>query len=432
MRINNKVLPSARLLTLITFASACALVFGYLWINSGGRIVGVSKNGYQVSLSIPQVSNLVFDSDVMMAGVKVGAVSKLDVKGNDARVTMRLTSNAPLHEGATVQVREKTLIEETYLEITDGRGATIRNGGSLPTGAGKPDTTLNDVLVTLNAPTRKALGSVVDSLGAVSVGSRQSISDALSGLGDLGAQGKDVLAAVSAQSGDLQQLTTNSAALLTALNTRQGEIAALVRNADILARTTAGAGSQISAAVSTLPDLLNSASTASASLKSLAVNLGPVAANLQVAAPDLNAALVELPQTSSDLKSLLPSLTSVLDSAPTTLKLVPAATSVVDNLIPSLKLDLSDVNPMLGYLEPYGHDLAAFFTNFGESFATGDAAGNALRVFVTLNEESIKDIPVNTNIGPLNKLNPYPAAGQATNPGPWNGTYPRVQADPAN
>jgi phospholipid/cholesterol/gamma-HCH transport system substrate-binding protein len=430
MRISHRILPRLRLTSLAAFVAVCALVFGYLWINSGGRLPAVSSDGYQVSLDMPHVSNLVYDSDVMIAGVKVGKVSALGVENDHARVTMRLNSNAPLHQGAIVQVRQKTLVEETYLEITDGKGTVIPDHASLPTGTGKSATNLNDILVSLDKPTRKALGSLVKELGAVTKGSRTSISSALSGLGDVGEQGKDVLSALASQSGDLKQLSVSATALLAALNTRQGEIAQLVTNADALSKATADRGGDVALAMKQLPDLLTTAKSAGASLQSLGTNLQPVAANLRAAAPDLTAALDELPKTAEDLRAVLPSLNSVLDDAPATLRLIPRTASTVEKLIPGLRVVLSDLNPMLGYLEPYGHDLAAFFTNFGQTLATGDANGKAFRVFGIFNEQSLKNLPINTNIGPLNKFNPYPAAGGSADPGPWNRTYPRVNAEP--
>ena len=430
MRIPHRALPGIRIGVLVTFTSVCALVFGYLWINSGGRIPGVSPDGYLVSLDMPHVSNLVYDSDVMIAGVKVGKVASLGVHGDNARVTLRLTGNAPLHQGARVQVRAKTLVQETYLEITDGHGAAIAAGSSLPSGSSKPYTDLNAVLASLDPATRKALGSVVNDLGATTNGTRDAIAQTLTGLGKLGTQGKTALDALSAQSSDLKQLTSRAAALLTALNTRQGEIAGAVRSANALTKATSGESTQIAAAMNHLPGVLSSARAAGASLVTLSSSLAPVASNLEDAAPDLNAAIAQLPQTSADLRGLVPSLNSVLDQAPATLQRIPQAATDLTNLVPNLRVDLSDVNPMLAYLEPYGHDLAAWFTGFAGVLSTSDAASQLVQAMLVFNQQSYKGIPVNTNkLGLLDQNNPYPAPGSNTHPGPWSGTYPRVQAD---
>jgi phospholipid/cholesterol/gamma-HCH transport system substrate-binding protein len=429
MRIPHRALPSIRIGVLVAFTSVCALVFGYLWINSGGRIIGVSPDGYIVSLDMPNVSNLVYDSDVMIAGVKVGKVASLGVAGDNAHVTLRLTSNAPLHHGVQVQVRAKTLVQETYLEITDGNGTAIPAGSTLPNGSAKPYTDLNAVLASLDPATRHALGSVVNDLGATTTGTRDAISQTLTGLGTLGTQGKTALDALSAQSTDLMQLTNRAAALLTALNTRQGEIAGAVRSANELTKATSGESADIAAAMSRLPGVLTNARAAGVSLETLSSSLAPVASNLENAAPDLNAAITQLPQTSTDLRGLVPSLNAVLDEAPATLQRIPQTAAELTNLVPALRVDLADVNPMLAYLEPYGHDLAAWFTGFAGVLSTSDAASQLVQAMLIFNQQSYKGIPINTNkIGLLDQNNPYPAPGSNTHPGPWSGTYPRIPA----
>lgn len=429
MRIPHSVIPKFRLASLIAFTVMCALIFGYLWVNSGGKVPGVTKDGYRVAVDIPRVNNLVFDSDVRMAGVRVGKVAELEVNGDNARVTMRLDDNAPLHKGATVQVRSKTLVEESFVEIEDGTGPALPNHATLPAGSGKTGTTVNDLLVTLDPKTRAALGGVVNSLGAETAGSRKSISQTLGGLGEIGREGKDVLAALSAQSADVEELTRNASALLAALNTRQGEIAQVVKHANALTKATSGQAEQVAASVRKLPALLETVKASGVSLDALGTNLAPVAADLQAAAPNLSGALNQLPQTTADLRSLLPSLNSVLDRAPTTLDLLPKTSRLVRNLVPELKVDLADLNPMISYLQPYGRDLAAFFANFAGVVATGDAHGRIFRAFGVFTEQTIRNMPISTNVGILNKLNPYPQ-GAVDKPGPFKGTYPRIEADP--
>lgn len=429
MRIPHAALPVVRLLALVAFGLVCALIFGYLWVNSGGKLPLVSKDGYRISLDLPRVSNLVYDSDVMVAGVKVGKVADLHVDGGQARVTMQLDSGAPMHQGAIVQVRQKTLVNESFLEITDGTGPALPDGASLPQGAGRPAVELNDLLVSLDPGTRTALASSVRSLGAATQGSRQSIDQALRGLGDLGNQGKDVLDALAAQTPDLEALTGNAATVLAALNTRQGAIAQLVTDANQLTAATSAGSGDIEAVIRKLPGVLDSAKNASAGLSTLSSALQPVAGDLRDAAPSLSAALRELPGTTADLRGLLPTLDGVLGKAPDTLNRVPAVAGDLDQLIPSAQVALRDLNPMLAYVQPYGKDIAAMFANWASVLATGDVNGKAYRVFFVINEQSLTGNPLNLNVGPLNKRNPYPGAGQLNTPGPWAGQYPRVQPD---
>jgi phospholipid/cholesterol/gamma-HCH transport system substrate-binding protein len=430
VRISHAMVPALRVVTIAVFGAVCVVIFGYLWVNSGGKIPLLSKAGYQVSVDLPKVANLVKDSDVMVAGVKIGSVDRVEVRGDHAHVTMRLAEHAPLRTGATVQVRQKTLVEETFLEVTDGTGAELPSGSTLPPGSGKPATQLNDVLTSLDQGTRDALADSVRSLGRATKDTDQSLSDTFTGLGALGREGEDVLAALREQSADLEQLTGHTAALLAALNTRQGEIATMVDNASQLAKVTAGGADQVRAVVRQLPGLLSTAQDASGSLEELATTLAPVAADLDAAAPKLSTALSQLPETTARLRALLPTVDGVLIQAPATLTRTPGFAENLSRMVPGLKVALGDVNPMLGFLEPYGRDVAAWFTNFGATLIHGDVNGKFFRFMAVLNEQSLKNLPLNTQIGPLNKFNPYPAPGSGTNPGPWDGDYPRVEEEP--
>ena len=65
----------------------------------------------------------------------MGKIEELRVDGRHAKATMELNEDvAPLHEGAKVTVSAKTLIEETYLAVVDGKGAEIPNGANAPDG----------------------------------------------------------------------------------------------------------------------------------------------------------------------------------------------------------------------------------------------------------------------------------------------------------
>ena len=430
MRIPHAILPLIRLLVLVLFVALCAGLFGYLWLNSGGRIPVISQNGYRVSVTFDKASNLVYDSDVMMAGIKIGKVADIDTSSGRAKVDMQLDDNFPLHQGATVQARNKTLIEETYLDITDGQGPEIANGAALPDSAAKPAVEVDEVLRSLDPQTREALSNTVQSLGASTADSRQAISSTLQGLGDLGRNGGTVLDALAAQSADLNTLSAKTATLLSALDTRQGEIAGLVTDADTVTKAVADSNDSIDAAMRALPPLLSTATTASGALNRLSGSLAPVAADLNNSAPALSDALAQLPQTSADLRGLLPSLDQTLISAPDTLGRVPAVAQELSATAKTVNVALSDVNPMLSYLQPYGRDVAAFFTNFAQALNRGDVNGKTLRIFMVFNEQALKGIPLNTNVGPLNKSNAYPAPGESANPGPFEGTYPRVQKDP--
>lgn len=426
MKIPTAAMPAIRLATIMAFVAVCALIFGYLWLGAGGRLPLISDDGYRVSLAVPSVDNLVNGSDVTVAGVEVGTVVHITTRAGTPQVTMQLDpGHAPLHQGATVAVRNKTLLQETFLEVTDGDGKPLPNGARLPDGSATPSVGLNDVLASIDEPTRRNLAATLRSLGSGTKGTHDDIAAAVSGLGMLGRDGETTLDALAQQSDQLRRLAGNAATLLTALDTQQGRIAQLASDAESVTQATVDSKADIEAVMRKLPGLLDNARAASGSLTQLSGSLGPVAADLKVAAPDLTAALRELPETGADLRGLLPALDSVLGRAPATLERVPTVSDDARQLIPNVRLTLCDLNPMLAYLSPYGRDLSAWFASTADAMrGTVDGEGHT-RFTVPQNDQSIRGIPGGTE-HLLPRRNPYPGPGQAEHPVPFQGKYPRV------
>jgi phospholipid/cholesterol/gamma-HCH transport system substrate-binding protein len=412
------------------FAVLCAVVFGYLWVNSGGTLPGLTAGAYRVTATFPRVANLVYFGDVMVAGVKVGKVREVTPVGDRAKVVMDLDSVRPLHQGATAQIRAKTLVEESFVEIQDGTGPALPDGSTLPDSAGKGPTQLNDVLLALDGKTRGALAEEMRSLGAATDATQPAIAQAVQGLGALGRGGRTSLDALAAQSDDLRRLTGHTAAMMSALNTQRGEIAQLVEDANRLTTATADGQRDLAEVMRTLPPVLRTARDASSSLTDLGDALRPVARNLAAAAPDLSAALDALPDTAGDLRRLLPDLDDALRAAPDTLDRVPDFADVTRALIPQAETDLTDLNPMLGYLKPYARELAVVLPNFAQTLAHGDANGHWFRANIFANPHSFKGYPVNTQIGPLREFSPYPYPGQLTNPSAPGRPFTRVEKEP--
>jgi phospholipid/cholesterol/gamma-HCH transport system substrate-binding protein len=422
-----------RLVTVVAFLLACLVFVGYLWTQAGGKIPGISSDAaYTVSANIDDVDNLVPYTDVDVAGISLGKVTELTRQDKTVRVTLRLDpSVVPLHQGATVQVSEKSLVGQPVVRVVDGQGPEIASGTLLPASAVKPSVQLHDVLASLDQPTKDALGATLRSLGAGTQGTKVSVSQIMDGLGKLGTDGHTALDAIAAQSQDLQEFARRLPVVLDALNSGQGDLGRLVDAGDQLAGATAGQRQALEATMRELPGTLGTVRTATGKLGELAGSLAPIAANLNAAAPALTDALNQLPATTKDLRGLLPSLNGALDQAPATLDRVPGVANDAGALIPQLRERLRDLNPMVAYLSPYGRDIGAFLANFRASFAHKTTDGkNVLALFAAANDQSVRGNPVNLGGGVLVGSNPYPAPGQQAVRAPFSGQYPRLMKDP--
>ncbi|WP_131766512.1 MlaD family protein, partial [Candidatus Protofrankia californiensis] len=230
-----------RLVTVLVFLGGSFAIVLYLSTGAGVRIPVINSGEYTAVAVLEDVDNLVTASRVQIAGVHVGQVRTVTRQADGMRVEFALNEKvAPLHQGVTVRLGERSLVGESYLDITDGHGNELSSGATIPGDGVKPSVQLRDVLASLDTDTREELGSLLRSLGEGTEGTQQDVSAALAGLGNLGREGHTALDAIAAQSDDLKALAQQTSTVLQALDTGQRQIAALVGNANRLTEATAG------------------------------------------------------------------------------------------------------------------------------------------------------------------------------------------------
>jgi phospholipid/cholesterol/gamma-HCH transport system substrate-binding protein len=418
-------------LVVLATAFVLALVYiGYLLDRAGVSNPLTGSGSYTLSFEAGDVDNLIPVGDVAIAGVNVGKVESITRQNGRANVVVSLDQDAaPVHGGLTVRVGAKSLAGESYVDIMDGTGAPLSSGTKLPPSAVRPAVQLRDIVNSLDPETRKSLGGLLRTAGAGTLDSEDDVAKTMTGLGQLGREGYTAVDAISAQSRDLTTLAQQTTTVLGALNSGQGQIATLVEQAQRLTSATSGQEQSLTDTVRELPGVLTSTRTAAGKLRELSSAVAPVASDLNSASPYLDTALQQLPGTTSDLRGLLPSLTGTLQEAPATLDRVPTLAQDANALIPQLRTTMTDLNPMLGYLAPYGPELGAFFSNFGAMLNYTDEAGiHFFRLEPDLgNDRIVKGIPLQ-----LPKLltgnNPYPAPGQsdARTGRPFTRLYPQA------
>src|SRR4051812_4609109 len=118
-----KQAPSVgRIMTMVVFALSCFGLMLFLWISFGGA-TPFKPEGYRFKVAFPEATTLGLEADVRIAGVSVGKVreKELDPKGNKTLVTIEMDQKfAPVKRDARAMLRQKTLLGETYVELTAG------------------------------------------------------------------------------------------------------------------------------------------------------------------------------------------------------------------------------------------------------------------------------------------------------------------------
>src|SRR3954453_1227002 len=133
-----KEAPSlGKILAMVIFTLTCFGLLLFLWLAVGGA-VAAQADGYRFHTSFKEVGQLANQSDVRISGVPVGKVEqiKADKRTGLADVTIQLDAKyAPLPSNAKAILRQKTLLGETYIELTPGTKAAkpIEENGRLAT-----------------------------------------------------------------------------------------------------------------------------------------------------------------------------------------------------------------------------------------------------------------------------------------------------------
>src|SRR5438445_7768699 len=150
-----------RLLPMVVFALSCFGLLLFLWLSFGGPIP-LKPQGYRVKVAFPEATQLGLEADVRVAGVSVGKVVKKDVDPghpNRTVATLELTRRfAPLAQSARAILRQKTLLGETYVELTPGdpKGPKVKENGWLPDSRVAKTVELDEVLAALDPVTRRS------------------------------------------------------------------------------------------------------------------------------------------------------------------------------------------------------------------------------------------------------------------------------------
>src|SRR5215208_7978033 len=144
----NKAAPSLpRIIVMIVFELSCFGLLLFLWLSFGGP-VPLKPKGYRVQMQFPEATTLAQEADVRVAGVPVGKVRKVEVGDGTNRTVATVEIErryAPLRTDAHAVLRQKTLLGETYVELTPGTSEkSIPEGGQLSNAQIKPTVELDE------------------------------------------------------------------------------------------------------------------------------------------------------------------------------------------------------------------------------------------------------------------------------------------------
>jgi phospholipid/cholesterol/gamma-HCH transport system substrate-binding protein len=362
-----------RLLTMVVFALSCFGLLLFLWLSFGGPIP-LKPQGYRVHVAFPEATQLGLEADVRVAGVSVGKVVKKDIDPahpNRTVATLELTKRfAPIASDSRAILRQKTLLGETYVELTPGTRSAprIKENGWLPDARVQKTVELDEVFKALDPVTRKAFQNWQQSL-AKSVGTNatqrgRDLNDAFGNLPGFAQDATDVLTVLDEQSAEVRNLVKNTGVVFGALNQNEAQLHNLITNSSDVFSATQKEKEALAATFRIFPTFLDESKATFAKLEGFSKNTDPLIRQLQPAIRDLRPTLVNTRALSPDLQHLFRNLDPLIKASKTGL---PALRDVLDGTGPvlqQLQPFLENLNPILQWLE-YNQRLVADFIGNG-------------------------------------------------------------------
>ena len=358
----------ARLITMALFALSCFGLLLFLWISFGGS-VPLKPQGYRVDVAFPEATQLGLEADVRVAGVSVGKVRK---KGTDPRYLNRTVATleldpkyAPIASDAKAILRQKTLLGETYVELTPGTASAprVREGGSLSPGQVKPTVELDEIFQAFDPVTREAFRTWQRDLAGSVRGRGKDISDAFGNLPQFAAEADDLLTVLDLQEGAVSRLVSNTGVVFGALTENEAQLRNLIVNSGKTFDTTARRERDLADVFQIFPTFLDESKATFKRLDTFSVKTRPLIRDLRPVARDLGPTLRDARALAPDLEAFFRSLDPLITASRTGL---PATRETLDALTPvlgQLQPFLEQLNPILEWLEYHQRTTADFIAN---------------------------------------------------------------------
>jgi virulence factor Mce-like protein len=401
-----------KLAVMVLFAVSCFAIVLFTWKSFGGPSPLAAKQ-YTFHADFAEASQLSDTADVRISGVSVGRVNHTEQYGQRTRATIQIDPRyAPIPRDTRAILRQKTLLGETYVDMTPGdpRSGRLPDGGQLPTAQIHPTVELDEITRSLDSRTQHDLQRVVAALGQATGTHGADLSDALGNLRPFTGETTQMLDVLAAQHSAVRQLVHDSGVVFGALGRRQGELTGLIRSGDRVLAVTARRNRDLAAAVRILPTTLaemrptllevetvaGHAAPLVRELRPAARSLGPTLVDARALAPDLRGLFVDLDRTTAVARTALPSLTRIVNSAHPVFRI----------LVPTLQQAL----PVVEFLGLYKQEVVTAFSNLAaatqasEQTAAGQPPLHYLRALVPFTSEGllVQDKRFGTN-----RHNPY-------------------------
>ena len=410
----------ARVFAAIAFAFSCFGLLLFLWTTFGGP-TPLAPKGYRVKVPFTEATLLAKEADVRISNVSVGKVK--DIQRSDsgeAIATIELDSKyAPIPSDSQAILRQKTLLGETYVELSPGTETApkLAENGTLNSAQVSEAVQLDEIFRTFDPKTRAAFQAWMQNAAIATRGRGADLSAAIANLEPFASDANRVLRILDTQDAAVSQLIANTGTVFDAITERRGQLRSLILNADTVFSTTARRNADLADTFRILPTFLDESQATLTRLQTFAGDTDPLIRQLRPAARELSPVLKDVSKLAPQLNSFFKGFRQVEKNADSGLG---ALRQLLGNDLPPVLNELDSfaqqLQPILDAIGPYKREITAFLGNAtGATQASnrtpesGFNPAHYLRTINPLSPEALAAYPQ----GRLetNRPNPYTQAG---------------------
>jgi phospholipid/cholesterol/gamma-HCH transport system substrate-binding protein len=368
---------------------------------------------YKAELSSAQSVTPGQGQTVQVAGVDVGEISKVDLVGGRAVVTMKLRRKyTPIYADATALLRPKTGLNDMVLQLSPGSKSSgvAPDGYTIPVSQTLPNVNFDEVLSALDTDTRSYLQMLVGGGADGLNGQGVRLSGTLKRFEPSGRELARLNGALERRQANIRRAIHNFRLVAQALGDKDDQLATLVDASNRVFRAFANQDARLRESLQLLPGTLSTTNTALRKADALGTELRRTLGGLRPAARALGPTLREVRPFFADTTPVIENQLRPFsrDVLPTVRDLRPAAADLAA-VTPRLTTSFGVVNQLLNELtyNPPGSEegflfWASWANHDGASvFSTQDAHGPIRRGLVVT---SCSSLALLQNIGRANQV----------------------------
>lgn len=434
----------------LTLAAAIPVALAILlWLLSLAGTNPLPEDAYRVQAVVPTSDSLSPPAEVRIDGVRVGTVADIAEHGPRGRASLLLldldTEHAPVFRDATARVRLRTLVGENYVELDPGRPSSgaLPDGGTLGIAQAQEYVASDDVFSAFEGRSRGHFRGQLRELGTALGDRGGDLNRTLAATAALTDASSPVAATLSAHRAEVSALVDDLGVVMSTLGERSSDIRLFARRSDSALSALDRRDEHLERSLRQLPGTLRQARATSAGLAALSGSATPVLRNLRVSAEELPPLMRDLGPAAAAARRTMASLDTFSRRGTPALESLKAFAASGAEAAPALGGLLRHYNPFARYIARYAQELGAFAANMRSLSNAVDATGKLARINGVVTPSTVaaftpemKQIygrlrelgALEESLGP-HHLNPYPAPGKIADPGPFEGPYPRVQAE---